>query len=144
MNEVRGRKIFSGTFWILLLTLCGGCSAFWKRDRQMVDFIKPGITTKAEVLENLGQPLWVEEGGLAYLWNPSWGAYPHRRASSRSNYKRSTQSGSQHEGRHNVDREYAVFCVAFDSRDHVSESEFLQVGDGSADDEVAAWFHKSP
>ena len=49
---------------------CAGVSAGHRIGADTIAFITPGITTKQEVLENLGSPLFDLEGGrlIAYYW----------------------------------------------------------------------------
>lgn len=108
----------------------------------MVSFIQPGITTKAEVLENLGEPIWQQERGIAYLWNPSWSKHPHQRGadyySEHPEYK-----GYSHGGRDTVDHEYSVFCIAFDAEGRVLRSEVLDTDSGATNEAVAGWFRQN-
>jgi len=42
-----------------------------------LSFIRPGITTKGEVVERLADPdvIWIEERIFAYNWRTRWGIY---------------------------------------------------------------------
>jgi hypothetical protein len=70
------RLVVFGVCLSATVVLLGGClyDKYPTQDANVepsaIAFIKPGITTRAEVVENLGDPglEWKAEQGIAYLW----------------------------------------------------------------------------
>jgi hypothetical protein len=142
MNKAGHWKIVVLVICLTSLVFTEGCSSFSAREQRMVSFIKPGVTTKAEVLENLGEPIWQQEGAVAYLWNPSWSAHPRHRGA--DYYAQHPEYAGYHRGgRDAVDHEYSVFCIAFDAEGRVSRSEILDTDSGATNEAVTSWFQRN-
>jgi hypothetical protein len=142
MNRAGLWKILVVVICLTSLVFTDGCSSFPAREQRMVSFIKPGVTTKAEVLENLGEPIWQQERGIAYLWNPSWSTHPRNRGA--EFYAEHPEYAGYHNGgRDSVDHEYSVFCIAFDADGLVLRSEILEADSGATNEAVASWFQQN-
>jgi hypothetical protein len=118
-----------------LLLSCGGCShtaAGLKMSGDRIAFIRDGVTTRAEVVETLGLPLYElqSERVIAYAWetegNVGFGY---------------TVFGGYKEVSRKHDR--FLFCVHFDDRGLVNQhGEVRQLGTESSNDAIGRWLSK--
>src|SRR5258706_1461394 len=97
-----------------------------------VAFIKPGATTKAEVIENLGQPTWEapSERVISYLWETTDGV------------------NGDFFGRHcefGDDPTQHAFCIALDESNRVARAGFAKGKDfAELKKTIAAWSGSAP
>jgi hypothetical protein len=126
-------------FWIIsviaLLLACGGCShttAGLKMSGDRIAFIRDGVTTRAEVVETLGQPLYdlQPERAVAYAWETE-GDFGLG-ASVFGSYKEISRKHDRF-----------LFCVHIDEHGIVSQhGETRQLETESSNDAIRRWLPK--
>jgi outer membrane protein assembly factor BamE (lipoprotein component of BamABCDE complex) len=96
---------------------CARVSAGYGIQPGTVSFITPGITTKQEVLENLGSPLLDLEGGqlIAYFWETT------------GQLKASWYWFGRELGQVGPKQSQWAFCVAFDAAERVSRHATISI-----------------
>lgn len=115
--------------------------------KETTAFIRPGTTTRADLIENLGPPLFElkDANVLAY----SWGKVRPTGARRVQNQEMNPQSGQPGystpqppplEETSAVEAKRWIYCVALDSEDHVTRAETLRLeGEPSLESAVRRW-----
>lgn len=109
---------------------CASVSAGYRIKPDAVSFITPGITTKQEVLENLGSPLFDLEGGrlIAYYWETT------------GQLKASFFGFGPEAGEIGPKQKQWAFCVAFDVGGRVARRATISTKhDETVHDAVLKW-----
>jgi len=119
----------NGVVLSLLLSFGFGCSTTVSGTRiskEQLSFIQPGVTTKREIIENLGPPTWEweKQRGIAYKWEKGV-AYETQELSS---------------GKEFVGFSSSAFCAAFDENDRLIKRTFIKAeGSNELKDAVLKW-----
>ena len=130
---------------IASLVSCATPDAGYKITDETIAFVQPGVTTRSEVLENLGSPLFElkEPPVVSYSWGKmrSTGA---RAAPVRSDDLRQEQSAARledpSEQSGTVESRRWVFCIALDANDRVKRVQKIELrGQTSLEQAVRAW-----
>ena len=131
---------------------CGlaGCAtrdSGYRISDETIAFIEPGVTTRAEVIENLGQPLLEIEGGRVAAY--SWGKM--RAVASQTGTRNPGAQYSRMQMGYGavpppadeialVEARRWIFCVALDEQGRVTRAERIKLeGAGSLEAAVQQW-----
>ncbi|MFO1498940.1 MAG: hypothetical protein U1G07_11210 [Verrucomicrobiota bacterium] len=140
-----------GTAWLLLVSvLFCGCAmreSGYKISDETIAFIQPGKTTRAEIVENLGQPLLdlPDIRVLAYSWGKVRATGGNAMASHEGMQNRpisgyAVEPGPYQEGG-SVEARRWICCVAFDENSRATRVERIRLeGAASVEKATRDWF----
>jgi len=154
----RMRPTISWRGMILGLTILGLVSACATRDsgykisEETIAFIKPGATSRSEVIENLGPPLLElkDPPVVAYSWGKMRVAGGARASANDDPMLRADRTGTAiipptGEQSELVETRRWICCIALDQKDQVTRVERVELpGAGSLEQAVRAWAASKP
>ena len=129
----------------------------YKITEETIAFIQPGVTSRTEVIENLGPPLLElkepkEPHVVAYSWGKMRvsGVKPSTREDPMVQATESQRMGYQvapplGEPAQLIETQRWICCIALDDKDRVTRVERVEVsGAGSLEQAVRGWAAKAP
>jgi hypothetical protein len=126
------------------LTSCATRDSGYKISNETIAFIQPGVTTRSEVVENLGTPLLElkDPRAVAYSWGKvhAVGGKVHGDENMRAREMGSTLLTDPNDEVSLIETKRWICCIALDDKDRVKRVETIKTPGGiSVESAVRAW-----